>query len=95
MASLPDGYDQRLADLAVAGFRHLRLVALDPYDLVLSKLARNSPVDREDVAFLAQTQGLDPGVLEARYRTELRPIIVGDPRVHDQTLAMWVEAYFR
>ena len=68
---------------------------LDPHDLALSKLARNSGVDREDVAQLARAVPLDPALLRARYERELRPIIIGDRKWHDQTIEMWIEAYFR
>jgi hypothetical protein len=34
-------------------------------------------------------------VLRKRYREELRPIIIGDPEVHDRTLDMWIEAYLQ
>jgi hypothetical protein len=54
----------------------------------LSKLARNHPVDREDIAYLARTVPLRADVLRKRYREELRPIIIGDPKVHDHTLDM-------
>jgi len=59
----------------------------------LSKLVRNSPVDREDVAYLAKTVPLSPGVLRTRYQRELRPIIIGDREKHDRTLDMWIESY--
>ena len=65
-----------------------------PSPLALSKLARNSPIDREDVARLARAVPLDPVVRRERYETELRPIIIGDLARHDQTLALWLEAYF-
>jgi hypothetical protein len=62
--------------------------------LALSKLARNSPIDRDDVAQLARAVPLDADVLRARYRGELRSIIIGDTAWHDQTLEMWIAAYF-
>jgi len=73
----------------------MRLWALDPHDLALSKLARNSPIDRADVAQLATAVPLDPDLLRLRYQRELRPIIIGNPEWHDRTLQMWIEAYFR
>lgn len=94
VASLPDSYAERLTELFPGRFRNLRLAALEPHDLALSKLARNSPVDREDVAHLATTVPLDPNTLRERYRRELRPIVIGDPETHDRTLDMWIEAYF-
>ena len=94
VASLPESYGERLTELFPGRFQHLRLLALDPYDLALSKLARNSPVDREDVAHLARTVPLDPAIFRTRYRKELRPIVIGPPERHDRTLEMWIESYF-
>jgi hypothetical protein len=94
VASLPDAYAERLTELYPRTLRRLRLFALDPHDLALSKLARNSPIDREDVAQLARAVPLDPVLLRTRYERELRPIIVGDREWHDQTLEMWIAAYF-
>jgi len=93
VASLPESYAERLAELFPGRFRHLRLLALDPHDLALSKLTRNSPIDRADVAQLATVVPLDAKILRARYQRELRPIIIGDPDQHDRTLEMWIEAY--
>ncbi|MGH7566429.1 MAG: DUF6036 family nucleotidyltransferase [Gemmatimonadota bacterium] len=93
VASLPESYAERLTELLPGTFENLKLLALDAHDLALSKLARNHPVDREDIAYLARTVPLHPGLLRMRYREELRPIIIGDPGVHDRTLDMWIEAY--
>ena len=95
VASLPESYSQRLTERFPGQFRRLRLFALDPHDLALSKLTRNSPVDRADVAQMAQAVPLDAKVLRVRYQRELRPIIIGDSDQHDRTLEMWIEAYFR
>jgi hypothetical protein len=54
VASLPDSYAGRLAPISPTSLSRLRLLALEPHDLALSKLARNSPVDRNDVAHLAK-----------------------------------------
>jgi hypothetical protein len=94
VASLPESYAARLTEILPGRFQHLRLFALDPHDLTLSKLARNSPIDRDDVAQLAMAVPLDADLLRARYRQELRPIIIGDAEWHDRTLEMWIEAYF-
>ncbi len=94
VASLPESYVERLTELFPGRFRNLRMFALDPHDLALSKLTRNNPVDREDVAYLAKNVPLDPALLRTRYREELRPIVIGDPEVHDRTLEMWIESYF-
>jgi len=71
-------------------YRHLRLMALDPYDLALSKLERNSQKDRDDVRFLARSVPLDPEVLKRRYATELRWQL-GRPEREDLTLRLWSE----
>ena len=94
VASLPEHHDERLVELFPHHFRNLRLFALDPHDLALSKLARNSPIDREDVAHLAKTVPLDPSLLRERYERELRPILIGDPERHDRTLELWIDSYF-
>lgn len=94
VASLPESYVERLAELFPARFEKLRLFEIDAHDLALSKLARNHPVDRDDVSYLAQTVPLSADILRTRYRRELRPIITGDPEIHDRTLEMWIEAYF-
>jgi uncharacterized nucleotidyltransferase DUF6036 len=94
VASLPESYAERLIEIVPGKFQRLRLLALDPHDLALSKLARNSPIDRDDVARLAKAVPLDAELLRARYRDELRPIVIGDPTQHDRTLEMWIEAYF-
>ena len=48
-------------------FRHIRLLALDPCDLVLTKLTRNADRDRGDVEYLATAVPLDVSVLRERY----------------------------
>ena len=56
VASLPESYVERI-ELLPSRFEKLRLLALEGHDPALSKLARNSPVDREDVAHLRDTIG--------------------------------------
>ena len=60
VASIPDSYADRLTGLFPERFQRLRLFALDPHDLALSKLTRNSPIDREDVAQLARASVSGP-----------------------------------
>jgi hypothetical protein len=73
------------------GFKHLRLFALDPYDLALSKLERNIQRDRDDVRHLARTVPFDLEVLRRRYRDELRWQL-GNPEREDLTLQLWIDA---
>ena len=94
VVSLPDSYDERLIELLPGAYQRLQLFGLEPHDLALSKLTRNLPTDREDVAQLARTVPLDPELLRTRYQQELRPIIIGPVETHDQTLKLWLEAYF-
>jgi hypothetical protein len=72
VACVPGDYEKGLAEMYPGAFRHLRLFALDPYDLTLSKLERNIERDRADVRFLARAIHLDLEILQERYRKELR-----------------------
>ena len=67
------------------------LLALDPYDLALTKLERNIERDRSDVRYLARSVPFDLAVLKERYLTELRPYL-GNPKREDLTLKLWIEA---
>ena len=90
VVTVPDNYDARLTEIFAGSFTHLRLLALDPYDLALSKLERNAPRDREDFKHLARTIPLDLNVLQERYRKELRPYL-GNAEREDLTLKLWIE----
>ncbi|HUY15005.1 MAG TPA: DUF6036 family nucleotidyltransferase [Terriglobia bacterium] len=92
--SLPEDYEARLAEMFCDRFKHLRLRALDPYDLILSKLERNSHKDRDDVGYLAKALRLKPEVLRERYMKELRPYLVNQDR-HDLTLDLWLGSLFQ
>src|ERR1051325_4989304 len=91
VAHVPENYEDRLIEIFSSTFKHLRLFALDPYDLALSKLERNIQRDRDDVKHLARTLPLDLKVLKDRYEKELRPDL-GNPRREDLTLKLWIEA---
>jgi len=86
----PDGYDSRLTEMFPRAFHHLQLLALDPYDLVLTKLPRNAERDRADVEYLATAVPLDPTVLQERYSSEMRGYL-GAPERDDLTLELWIE----
>ena len=92
VASIPENYESRLTELFARQFKRLRLLVPDPYDLALSKLARNLDIDMDDVKHLASACNLDLDVLQDRYRRELRPIIIGPLNRHDQTLQLWIDA---
>ena len=87
---MPDSYEERLTEISRGRFKHLRLLALDPYDLALSKIERNTQRDRDDVKHLARTVPFDLGKLQERYQNELRPDL-GNPEREDLTLKLWIE----
>jgi hypothetical protein len=90
VAQVPDNYEDRLKEMFPGSFNHLRLFALDPCDLALSKLERNTQRDRDDVKHLARSLSLDLNVLQERYQKELRPNL-GNPEREDLTLKLWIE----
>jgi len=95
VASLPESYETRLTEPFPDRFRNLRLLTVEPHDLALSKLVRNSPIDQADVEHLARAVPLKPDILQQRYRHELRPgPLLGDPEKHDRTLQMWLQSLF-
>jgi len=90
VAHVPEDYDERLTEMFAGEFKHLRICALDPYDLALSKLERNIQRDRDDVKHLARAIPLDLEILKERYEKELR-YQLGNPEREDLTLRLWVE----
>lgn len=86
----PVDYATRLRRVAKGRFKNLRLWALDPDDLVLAKLTRNWPKDREDLGAMAEARLVNPEVLRHRYRNELRPYLLTTDG-HDTTAKLWVE----
>ena len=72
-------------------FQNLHLMALDPYDLALTKLERNIERDRNDVRYLARIIPFELDLLRERYQIELRPYL-GNPKREDLTLKLWIEA---
>jgi hypothetical protein len=90
IAVVPENYEERLTEMFPGTFRHLRLMALDPYDISLSKLERNSQKDRDDVRFLSRSIPFDLATLQQRYETELRWQL-GRPEREDLTMKLWME----
>jgi hypothetical protein len=90
VVTLPHDYDSRLTPIYPDAFVRLRLLALDAYDIVLSKLERNQRHDREDVRYLADRVPLDLSVLMKRYQDELR-LYLGRPDREDLTMRLWIE----
>jgi hypothetical protein len=90
VAKVPENYEERLTAMFAGEFKHLRICALDPYDLALSKLERNIQRDRDDVKHLAHVIPLDLEILKERYAKELRWQL-GNPEREDLTLKLWIE----
>ena len=92
VADLPEDYEGRLTELEV-DLHRLHLWMLDPYDLLLSKLPRNSPKDREDVKFIARKLQLQYDIIYARWTAEMKPWI-SNPERHELTLQQLWKEYF-
>ena len=90
VAKLPIDYDERLTEMFPGAFSKLRLFAVDPYDLALSKIERNIERDVDDVMHLARTVPLDLDILQQRYHEELRPDLFV-PAIEDLTLRLWID----
>ena len=86
----PEDYDRRLTKIYPGVFKKLSLYALDPYDIALTKIERNSPKDRDDVKYLARTVPFDLKILRERYYKELQGYLLVPERV-DLTLKLWIE----
>jgi len=93
VTTLPEDYERRLTPIAEKEFKHLRLLAPDPYDCILSKIERNGDVDVNDAEYLFRSQKLDAQVLQDRYEKEFRPYIIGDVGRTDTTLKLWIEIF--
>jgi hypothetical protein len=92
VATMPENYEERLVEIFFGSFRKLRILGVDPYDLILSKLERNSIRDREDVEYLVKTLHLKASVLRERYERELRPYLATSGR-EDLTLKIWLSFF--
>lgn len=90
IAAVPIDYDSRLTEMFAGSFKNLRLLALDPYDIALSKIERNIERDREDILYLAKAIPFDLDILKQRYTEELRPDLA-IPEREDLTLKLWIE----
>jgi len=88
---LPDDYESRLQELPL-NLKKLKLWAVDPYDLLLSKLPRNSPKDREDAKYLIRKLGLQFEIFYDRWQKEMAPWIANPDR-HELTIKLWAD-YF-
>jgi len=90
VSDYPEGYKSRLIALSL-GLKKLTLLTFEPYDLLLSKLTRNSDKDMEDVRVLVQKLHLKFDVLLKRFETEMA---VSNRERHEQTLKVVWKDYF-
>jgi len=92
MITYPEDYESRLIRLwPQFEVERLRLHVLEAHDLALTKLERNSDVDRQDMLWLARAGLIDGQKLRRRYVKEFRPNFVGRVETCDGTLDLWTE----
>lgn len=92
VASYPADYERRLVR-AFPVWSNVRLWALEPHDLALTKLERSIERDIRDVIFLAHAGLIDRDILVVRFENELAPYVTGrTPTWHRTTLQMWIES---
>lgn len=89
IANPPYEYESRLQPLYEGAFEHLVLMVMDPYDLALTKLKRDSDKDFQDVLALAEKIPFDLDILERRYIDELRNNTTGTPEANDAIFNRW------
>jgi Nucleotidyltransferase of unknown function (DUF6036) len=90
----PEDYESRCIPVSKGRWRFLKLFVLEPHDLALSKLERNSQRDRNDVLSLWKAGLLNCDTLKNRYDLEVRPYIAdGLLSWHDTTLKLWLEMF--
>ena len=90
IAPLPENYADRLTEVFPGVYNNLKLFALDPDDIALTKIERNTTRDRDDVKHLARIVPFNLDILTKRYHDELR-VYLGNPKREDLTLKLWVE----
>jgi hypothetical protein len=73
-------------------FKRIHLLVMDPYDVALTKLKRDSDKDFQDVLQLAEKIPFELDVFEKRYKEELRENTTGNPEDNDRTFYRWKEA---
>ncbi len=92
IATPPCDYADRLQEMYPDSlWNNLRLFSLDPVDVALAKLERNSDRGREDLLGLARAGYIDGNVLKTRYFEEVRPYLLSKIEWHDRTLNLWVD----
>jgi hypothetical protein len=92
VANYPADYEDRLVRV-FALWPKVRLWALEPHDLALTKLERSNDRDIRDVMFLAEAGWITRDTLVSRFENELEPYITGrTPTWNRTTLKIWIDA---
>lgn len=92
ICSYPDSYPSRLIRVFPL-WQKVRLWALEPHDLALTKLERSNDRDIRDVIFLAQAGLITREILLQRFEAELEPYLTGrTPNWNRSTLQMWISS---
>lgn len=92
IANPPYDYESRLHPMYEGAFEHLHLRVMDPYDIALTKLKRDSDKDFQDVLGLAARIPFDLDLFEKRYIEELRDNTTGTAEANDIVFYRWKEA---
>jgi hypothetical protein len=92
IANAPLDYESRLRHMFPGAFQYICLMVMDPYDIALTKLKRDSDKDFQDVLQLAEKIPFDLDLFEKRYTEELRDNMTGKPEDNDRTFYRWKEA---
>ena len=92
IANAPYDYESRLSPMYPGAFQNIHLLVMDPYDVALTKLKRDSDKDFQDVLQLAKRIPFDLDLFERRYQEELRDNPTGKPEDNDRTFYRWKEA---
>ena len=92
VAPYSENYESRLIRMwPKFSLTRLNLFVLEAHDLALTKLDRNSDVDRQDIADLATNGVINGETLRRRYEEEVRPNFVGRVEKLVLTLELWME----
>ena len=92
IANPPMEYESRLRPIYEGAFKHLQMLVMDPYDVALTKLKRDSDKDFQDVLQLAEKIPFDLDLFEKRYLDELRENTTGRVEENDYVFDRWKQA---
>jgi len=92
VVQVPYEYKSRLTPIFQELFENIHLFVMDPYDIALCKLKRDSDRDFQDLLYLARKTPFDLDLFKRRYHEELRPYLFGSLSEADFTFDRWLEA---